>query len=160
MLTQLRMQSGDEGGEAGGQEITQEMLEEMLQSSAELDLENMEGRPMESTGTFADNMLKEAGLNLPESPDMGQGPLVHVDEDGGPLDPNEPQTFVYDEWDFRADDYKPNWCIVRQRANGRGRCRLLRTDTEQPRPACEPDKTPVRAAGPGDASQGAQARGR
>ena len=27
----------------------------------------------------------------------------------------EPQTFVYDEWDFRADDYKPRWCIVRQK---------------------------------------------
>ncbi len=115
MLTELRMQSGDESGQGDGQEITQEMLEEMLQSTAELDLESMEGRPLDSTGTFADNMLKEAGLNLPESPEMGQGPLVHVDEEGGPLDPNEPQTFVYDEWDFRADDYKPNWCIVRQR---------------------------------------------
>ena len=65
-------------------------------------------------------MLKEAGLEVPKSPEFGQGPLVHVDEDGGALDPSEPQTFVYDEWDFRAGDYKPRWCIVRQKGMAEG----------------------------------------
>ena len=32
---------------------------------------------------------------------------MHVDEQGGSLDPDEPQSFVYDEWDFRADDIFP-----------------------------------------------------
>ena len=46
---------------------------------------------------------------------MGQGPLVTVDEDGTSLDPTEPRSFVYDEWDFRAADYKARWGIVRQK---------------------------------------------
>ena len=27
---------------------------------------------------------------------------------------------LYDEWDFRADDYKPRWCIVRQKVMPEG----------------------------------------
>ena len=120
MLAQLRMQTEDGGGGAGGEAITQEMLEEMLQSSAELDLEGVEGATQDAMGAFADNMFKEAGLSVTQNSERGQGPLVHVDEDGGSLDPTEPQTFVYDEWDFRAEDYKPGWCIVRQKGMAEG----------------------------------------
>jgi len=120
MMTELRMQRQGESDEMEGEQITQEMLEEMLKSSAEVDLEAGEGGMEEATGAFADNMLKEAGLQLPQTPEMGQGPLMHVDEQGGSLDPDEPQSFVYDEWDFRADDYKPNWCIVRQKKMAEG----------------------------------------
>ena len=120
LLTQLRMQQEESAGETSGEPLTQEMLEEMLKNSAELDLQAVQGDVQNSTGLFANNLLKEAGLNLPQSSEFGQGPLVHVDEDGGALDPTEPQTFVYDEWDFRADDYKPRWCIVRQKTIAEG----------------------------------------
>ena len=120
LLTRLRMQPQDQAGEAAGEPITQEMLEELLKNSAELDLQAVEGEIQQTSGQFANNLLKEAGVNLPDSPEFGQGPLVHVDEEGGSLDPTEPQTFVYDEWDFRADDYKPRWCIVRQKTMAEG----------------------------------------
>ena len=113
LLTRLRM--GDDMSEAGGEPLTQEILEEMLQNSAELELQSAQGDVQNSSGVFVNNLLKEAGVNLPQSPEFGQGPLVHVDEEGGSLEATEPQTFVYDEWDFRADDYKPRWCIVRQK---------------------------------------------
>jgi nitric oxide reductase activation protein len=29
--------------------------------------------------------------------------------------PPEVKTYYYDEWDFRATDYKPRWCAVRER---------------------------------------------
>jgi nitric oxide reductase NorD protein len=115
LLAQLRMQPQDAAGESGGEPITQEMLEEMLKNSAELETQAAQGEMKDSAGQFANNILKEAGVKPPDSADSGQGPFVHVDEDGGALDPSEPQTFVYDEWDFRADDYKPRWCIVRQK---------------------------------------------
>ena len=120
LLTRLRMQDQDQAGQADGEPITQEMLEELLKNSAELDLQAVEGEIQQTSGQFANNLLKEAGVNLPDSPEFGQGPLVHVDEDGGALDPTEPQTFVYDEWDFRAEDYKPRWCIVRQKMMAEG----------------------------------------
>jgi hypothetical protein len=120
LLAQLRMQPQDAAGESGGEPITQEMLEEMLKNSAELETQAAQGEMKDSAGQFANNILKEAGVKPPDSPDSGQGPFVHVDEDGGALDPSEPQTFVYDEWDFRADDYKPRWCIVRQKTMPEG----------------------------------------
>ena len=120
MLTQLRMQEGDQGAKAGSEAITQEMVEEMLQSSAEVETPDADGAGQDAMGSFADNLLKEAGLGMPQDPGMGQGSLAHVNDDGGPLDATEPQTFVYDEWDFRADDYKPDWCIVRQKTMAEG----------------------------------------
>ena len=119
LLTQLRMQQ-DGGADAIGEPITQEQLEELLQNSAELDFQAVEGDLQDTQGMFADNLLKEAGMQLPDNPEFSNGPFVHVDEDGDSLEANEPQTFVYDEWDFRAADYKPRWCVVRQKTMAEG----------------------------------------
>ena len=119
LMTQLRMQQ-EEGGESSAEPMTQEMLEELLKNSAELEMQAVQADLQNTSGLFANNILKEAGVNLPQNPESGQGPLVHVDEEGGSLDVTEPETFVYDEWDFRADDYKPRWCIVRQKMMAEG----------------------------------------
>ena len=119
LLTQLRMQQ-DGAGDASGEPITQEQLEELLQNSVELDLQAVEGDLQDTQGMFADNLLKEAGMQLPDNPEFSNGPFVHVDEDGDSLEASEPQTFVYDEWDFRAGDYKPRWCVVRQKMMSEG----------------------------------------
>ena len=119
-MTELRMQQQDEMGQTQGEPLTQEQLQELLENSAELDLQATEGEIQESSGMFADNIMKEAGANMPQSPDDAQGPFVHVDEDGGELEPAEPETFVYDEWDFRAEDYKPRWCNERQKTMQEG----------------------------------------
>ncbi|MCI0770615.1 MAG: VWA domain-containing protein [Chloroflexi bacterium] len=119
LLTELRMQQG-EGGGTDGEPISQEQLEELLKNSAELELQATQGELQDSSNMMANNLMKEAGLDMPQSPEYGKGPLVHVDEDGGALEASEPQTFVYDEWDFRADDYKPRWCIVKQKTMAEG----------------------------------------
>ena len=120
LLTQLRMQEGEGAGEANTEAITQEMLEELLKSSAELDLEAAQSDAQQSSGALSSNLLKEVALSAPQRSQLGHGPLGHVDEDGTSLDASEPQTFAYDEWDFRADDYKPSWCIVRQKTMAEG----------------------------------------
>ena len=120
LLERLRDQGQSEDGDERGDPITQEMLEQLLESSVEVAQESPEGESRSLTEEFAENMLKEVGLQKPESPDGGQGPLVHVDELGGELDADEPESFVYDEWDFRADDYKPRWCVVRQKNMAEG----------------------------------------
>ena len=74
LLTQLRMQQ-DAGAETNGEPITQEQLEELLQNSAELDLQAVEGDLQETQGMFADNLLKEAGMQLPDNPDFSNGPF-------------------------------------------------------------------------------------
>ena len=117
LLARLRM---EQGPDSNAEPMTQEMLEELLKNSAELELQAAQGELQNSTGLFANNILKETGIDLPQSPESGQGPLVHVEEEGGSLEVTEPQTFVYDEWDFRADDYKPRWCVVRQKPMAEG----------------------------------------
>ena len=115
LMTELRMQQQGQSSDQNGEPMSSEELQELLENSAELDLDSVQGEIQESSGMFADNLMKEAGTNPPMSPDNAQGPYAHVDEDGGELEPAEPETFVYDEWDFRANDYKPRWCIVRQK---------------------------------------------
>ena len=157
LLTQLRMQQQDGGAEATGEPITQEQLEELLQNSAELDLQAVEGDLQDTQGMFADNLLKEAGMQLPDNPEFSNGPFVHVDEDGDSLEANEPQTFVYDEWDFRAADYKPRWCIVRQKTMAEGDPSFFGGTAPQLRRAGRPHPSPVRDDGAGDVPEGAQA---
>ena len=113
LIARMQNQS-DQDGE--GQPITQEMLEQMLQDSPELELDAEQGDINNSMAMYAKNLMKELGTPPPNSqPGEGYGPLLHDDEQGGELEPREPLTFAYDEWDFRAGDYKPRWCIVKEK---------------------------------------------
>ena len=61
------------------------------------------------------NLVQEIGSGQTPESGKGQGMIPHVDEEGYPIEIGEPLTYVYDEWDFRADDYKPRWCVVREK---------------------------------------------
>ena len=107
-------------GEDTGQ-LTQEMIEDMLKSSAELELDSAEADIEDVSSRFADNMFKEAGVNSSQKPsETGQGSIAHIEESPNAINDDHPETFLYDEWDFRADDYKPNWCLVRQKTMPEG----------------------------------------
>jgi len=113
LLTKLQADSGEQGE---AQPMTQEMLEQLLQESPELELDAEQGEVDSDMSMFAQNIMKEAGAPPPNSqPGEGYGPLLHDDDSGGELEAREPATFVYDEWDFRANDYKPRWCIVKEK---------------------------------------------
>ena len=44
----------------------------------------------------------------------------HFDEDGKALEVVEDNQFLYDEWDFRDETYKKNWCLVNEKKIGEG----------------------------------------
>jgi nitric oxide reductase activation protein len=113
LLTKLQA-SRDQQGD--GQPLSKEELEQLLQQSAELELDAEQGNSNSSMSQFAQNIMREAGVPPPKSqPGQGYGPLLHDDDQGGALEAREPRTYVYDEWDFRAVDYKPKWCIVKEK---------------------------------------------
>ena len=113
LLTKLQMDQDQQGD---GEPISQEMLEQLLQESAELELDAEQGDIDANMTKFAQNIMKEAGTPPPNAkPGQGYGPLQHNEDQGGELEPREPQTYVYDEWDFRAADYRPRWCIVKEK---------------------------------------------
>ena len=120
LLNRLRMDQSEQG-DGDAEQITQEMLEELLKESPELDLDPETGKFQNSLGLFAQNIMKEAGVPPPSSqPGQGYGSMVHQDEEGASLEAREPRSQVYDEWDFRAGDYKPKWCIVREKSVDEG----------------------------------------
>lgn len=121
LLSQISMDAMDFDGEP--EPITQEQLEELLQNSTELEqgeMEEGEEGQQQQMDEMLQNLMKEMQQRDPDNQQFGDGPLVHVPEEGGPLEASEPNTFVYDEWDFRANDYKPKWCVVHEKEMAEG----------------------------------------
>ena len=99
-------------------QLTREMLEELLAQSAELE---QGGDYDMDTSATAKNLMREVGMKLPpKEAAQGQGPFIHIEDEGGPLEAKDPHTSVYDEWDFRAGDYRPRWCVVREKTMAEG----------------------------------------
>ena len=85
-------------------------------TAPKLELDAEQGDLNSDMATYAQNIMKEAGAPPPNAkPGQGYGQLMGNEDPGGELDSKEPKTFVYDEWDFRAADYRPRWCVVKER---------------------------------------------
>jgi hypothetical protein len=125
LLSQAQMMEGaefadDDMGEMAP--LTQEQLEQMMKNSAEVDIqEGQDGDEMSSElAEMLENLLKEMQRRDPQAQSQSSGPMQHVDEDGGPLTPTAADQFVYDEWDFRANEYRPRWCMVHEKEMSSG----------------------------------------
>jgi len=120
LLMRLRDEAQRQAGEGQFAPLTPEQLKELLEKSVEIDISAfVEGDLDESTGMFLSNLMKEAGTPTQEGkPNQpvkdGQPVSSPEDENAQGLTPQE-EYFYYDEWDFRANDYKPRWCRVVQR---------------------------------------------
>ena len=127
LLSQAQMQMMD-GAEFAEDEmgdmtpLTQEQLEQMMKNSADIDIqEGQDGEEMSSElAEMLENLLKEMQRRDPQAQSQPSGPMQHVDEDGGPLTPTSADQFVYDEWDFRANEYRPRWCMVHEKEMSSG----------------------------------------
>ena len=108
MLGRIReTQSGPQ--DADLEALSQEALEELLQNLTDVELAD-EGASEEPPNA------PDPGMSAPPTePGSGHRDIPHQEEHGGALEAREPQSFVYDEWDFRANDYRPRWCVVQER---------------------------------------------
>jgi len=126
-LVQLMMklkdqQAGQQDGTASP--LTKEQLMELLENSVEITIsEWAEGDLASSLGMFLDNLEKDAATPAgePKDSDGESG-----DEPGGGEGGDDAELEVevnwhyYDEWDFRASDYRPRWCRVGERLGDEG----------------------------------------
>ena len=129
LLSQLQMMESGEMSEGGEMEpITQEQLEEMMKNAPEMEMEQTEGEEggEQQVSEMIENLMKELQKRDPENQQFQPGPSQHVDEDGGPLTATEPDTYTYPEWDFRANEYKPNWCMVHEKTMADGEPNFFR----------------------------------
>ena len=107
--------------------VSPEQLKAMLEKSVEIAQDNVaEADPSQSSELFLANLTKE----LAQEQERAQVQTASV-KDGQPVAgfsasddqtelPAEPKYSYYDEWDFRAGDYKPRWCRVAEYAVAEG----------------------------------------
>jgi hypothetical protein len=116
LLMRLRLQEGAEVPE-GLAPLTAEQLRELMEKSVEITVGAMaEGDLSSAVGLFLTNLEKEAGMPIPDQQvDVKDGQAVGEVEREEKGVVAETKEFWYDEWDFRAADYKPHWCRVLQR---------------------------------------------
>ncbi len=129
LLAQLRItqeQANFPGG-AQQQQLSKEQLEELLARTAELEIPTTEGQVSAGMGLFANNLLREAGAPNPDAQDYPGHIVGQGDDEHGSLEVTEPQTYLYDEWDYRAGDYKPRWCMVREKTLAEGEVSFYET---------------------------------
>ena len=115
LLMKLKAQEGT--GDQPPVPLTKEQLQELLEKSVEISInEMMDGELADSSGMFLDNLMKEveaAQQAAQQAQQKQSGEEMGGEEDDSPL-AEEPESFFYDEWDFRANDYKPRWCRVQE----------------------------------------------
>jgi hypothetical protein len=123
LLMRLRLNQGQQQeGAEGMSPLTPEQLKELLEKSVEINITGMaEGDLASTIGLFLTNLEKEAGTPISDTQyDSDRQGTPSEEEPEAPDLPVEVRTYYYDEWDFRAADYKPRWCAVRERVLDEG----------------------------------------
>ncbi|MBI2867504.1 MAG: hypothetical protein HYX97_04115, partial [Chloroflexi bacterium] len=118
LLSQLRKQrDGQSGRSAAQQQISAEALKSLLEKSVEVDIDQGQSTDAQAqAATFVEKLLEQGKKRQAQEIQSGMGDQFrHVEEEGQGLQADDALTFLYDEWDFRAMDFKPRWCSVKER---------------------------------------------
>ncbi len=98
--------------------LSPEQIKALLEKSVEIDLQDGGEQDLQqSSNLFLTNLKRELAQEEQEAQKDKQRDrrrttgLSTPDPSDQPLAP-EPRYYFYDEWDFRAGDYKPRWCRI------------------------------------------------
>jgi len=102
--------------------LSPEALRKLIEKNAEVEINNISGGDLSSSiAFFISNLIGEAIKPVPLSPnEERRGERLKSSGEKGPSLAQGERAFLYDEWDFRAHDYKIKWCRVREKALGEG----------------------------------------
>ena len=95
--------------------LTAEELAELLRSERQPNRRGSEeeGEEQDSrTSQMVQNLMRELDQRDPRMQSADKKPWLQPDEDIGPLTATQPNTYVYDEWDVLAGQYRSRWCKV------------------------------------------------
>jgi len=103
--------------------LTAEELAELLRNQRQpkrrdSDEEGEEQDPQISQ--MVQNLMRELDQRDPRMQSVQKKPWLQADEDAGPLSATQPNTFIYDEWDVHAGQYRSRWCRVYEKIMGLG----------------------------------------
>ncbi len=129
-MVQLLMRLRQEKKQASkGEEmpLDPELLKKLLERNPELQVAGTEGELEDTSGMFLTNLLKDLQNQEQQEQQQSQEkrgvPMAGDSTPGGEDEeslPVEPKYFYYDEWDFRAGDYRPGWCRIVEQHVGEG----------------------------------------
>lgn len=97
----------------GGVPLTPDELRQLLEQGLR-DIDLAEGEEPSDAGLFVTDLLRKPPVRLrvrPAERAAGDRPTAQP----RPQRHARAQRFVYDEWDFRAQDYRPAWCQLFER---------------------------------------------
>ena len=118
LLMQLKLKQDQQDGVVSP--MTPEQLKELLENSPDLQISEIaEGEFASSLGLFLTNLEKEGGTPQTDAKaERGEREEGEEGEEPGEDEQSlavEVQYSYYDEWDFRASDYRPRWCRIGER---------------------------------------------
>ena len=103
-----------------GTPLSPETLKELVEKSVEIELACVSpGDLSSSVGLFISNLLDELNVPMPSLPSPERKEAIKTAPDEKALEEEE-NSFLYAEWDFRASDYKPRWCRLREKTTAEG----------------------------------------
>ncbi|MBI2855644.1 MAG: hypothetical protein HYX93_02220, partial [Chloroflexi bacterium] len=107
-----------------GDTMTKEEMENLLANAEQMSIKFQEDQ-LKRLGIFVTETVEELGSKgAPQGAikpaNFSFDPVFDQEEQGGPLEIKEPRSFLYDEWDYRMVDYRPRWCLLREKDMGEG----------------------------------------
>ena len=109
---------------ARGETMSKEDME-MLLNEANQPVVQTDRAEIKRGGMFVTDLVKEVGSKGSPEGAIQQSafaydPAFDEEQQGGPLEIKEPLAYLYDEWDYRMSDYRPRWCLLREKDMAEG----------------------------------------
>jgi hypothetical protein len=122
LLSLLRESKRQRG--TSGDQMSNEQMEELLTNAENMSMSVAEG-DVDRTGVFVTDAVEEiGGKGSPEGAvkpvSYPYDPVFDQEDQGGPLELKDAKSFLYDEWDYRMNDYRLRWCLLREKDMGEG----------------------------------------
>ncbi|MBI2886223.1 MAG: VWA domain-containing protein [Chloroflexi bacterium] len=95
--------------------LTPEEIKNLMDKLGETEIgEFLVGETDSTSGMFVTNLLREAGQKAVQHAGEVR-PTEKGELEGDEMQTAAPLEYLYNEWDFRANDYRHNWCLVREK---------------------------------------------
>jgi nitric oxide reductase NorD protein len=146
LLTQLKINAREERKSLTAEELADLLRSQRAPKARDSEEEGEEQDPQ--TEKMVQNLLRELERRDPRMQSVRRQLSNQPDDDTGALTANQPNTFVYDEWDVFQNLYRSSWCKVYEKAmpagdlnfyretllSHRGLLRQIRSEFEQVMP--------------------------
>jgi nitric oxide reductase NorD protein len=132
VISMLRESQREQG--ARGESMSKEDMERLLSEASPTAVQT-DRAEIKHGGMFVTDLVKEIGSegspegNIQQSA-FAYDPTLDQEEQGGPLEIQEPAAYLYDEWDYRMADYRPRWCLLREKEMAEGDSTYFNTTME------------------------------